>query len=222
MSPDSPPEPGPATTIRATAAQIVLVLAIIIAYAGLSIYSDSNPSAKSLATGLSIGPILLIGLVLLWRWCHRAIATATTSIAALLLYRYWPALTQYYRWSDLIQQCGAYVLVTVSFAYSLTGGRVPLCTQISEKLHGALAPAEIAYLHRATILWTGFYALLSAAILTLFFVASARVWSLFVNFATYALIGIVFLADHTIRRRVLPPRPGGLLAAIRHSLTGSA
>jgi uncharacterized membrane protein len=200
----------------------VLVLAIIIAYAGLSIYSDSNPSAKSLATSLSIGPILLIGLALLWRWCHRAIATAMTLIAALLLYRYWPALTQYYRWSDLIQQCGAYVLVTVSFAYSLTGGRVPLCTQISERLHGALDPAEMLYLRRATFVWAVFYAVLAATILALFFLASARLWTLFVNFATYALIGAVFLADHAIRRRVLPPRPGGLLAAIRHSLTGSA
>jgi len=67
-----------------------------------------------------------------------------------------------------------------------------------------------------------FYAVLAATILALFFLASARLWTLFVNFATYALIGAVFLADHAIRRRVLPPRPGGLLAAIRHSLTGSA
>jgi uncharacterized membrane protein len=47
-----------------------------------------------------------------------------------------------------------------------------------------------------------------------------RLWSLFVNFGTFALIGVVFFTDHGIRRYLLPRRPGGLFAALRQSLTG--
>jgi uncharacterized membrane protein len=62
---------------------------------------------------------------------------------------------------------------------------------------------------------------LAAAILVLFFAASIRVWSLFVNFGTFALMVVMGFADHAIRRRVLPRHPGGgILAIIRRSLIG--
>jgi uncharacterized membrane protein len=103
----------------------------------------------------------------------------------------------------------------------LFGGRVPLCTLLSRRLHGPLAPAEIAYTRKATVAWTLFYGLLALAILVLFFVTSLRVWSLFTNFAVFGLIGLMFAADHALRRRLLPYRPGGIMAALRQSLTGS-
>ncbi len=134
---------------------------------------------------------------------------------------YRDVLTQYYEWSDVIQQFGVYSLASFGFARSLWGGRVPLCTQLMAKLYGPLSPAEIRYTHRATVVWAVFYLLLAAAIFILFFAVSLRLWSLFTNFATFGLIGIVFFTDHAIRRIVLPHRPGGILAALRQSITGS-
>jgi uncharacterized membrane protein len=88
----------------------------------------------------------------------------------------------------------------------LTGGRVPVCTQIANGLRGALDPAEIAYTRRATLAWTVFYAVMTASILGLYFVVPLRVWSLFVNFATFGLIGLMALVDHALRRRVFSRR----------------
>jgi uncharacterized membrane protein len=206
---------------RSSTRQLAVLIALIAGYAALSHYSNSRPDAKGLATGLSIGPVFLIGSLLLWRWTHPLIAALACALCGVLLYRYWDILTHYYEWSDLVQQCGAYVLVAVSFGRSLKGARVPLCTQLALKLHGALTPVEIGYTRKATVAWTIFYGLLAAAILSLFFVATRRIWSLFTNFATFALMGLMFFADHAIRRRVLPHRPGGIRAALRQTLTGS-
>lgn len=202
--------------------QMAVVVTLIVGYAALSHYSNSVPDVKGLATALSIGPIVLIGGVLLWRWSHPLLAAPLLAIVGVLLFHYWPLLTRYYEWSDLVQQFAAYALVSLTFARSLFGGRVPVCTQMTDKLHGPLTPVEIAYTRKATAAWTIFYALLAAAILILFFVAPLRIWSLFVNFAAFGIIGVMFIADHTLRRRVLPHRPGGILAALRQSLTGSS
>jgi uncharacterized membrane protein len=206
---------------RATVLQLAAVVSLIAGYAALSQYSNSVPDAKGLATGLSIGPILLIGGVMVWRWSHPLLAASIWVLAGVLLFLYWPFLTEYYDWSDVVQQCAAYGFVSISFARSLSGGRVPVCTQLTDKLHGPLTPTEIAYTRKATVAWALFYALLAVTILFLFFVTPLRMWSLFVNFASFGLIGLMFLADHAIRRRVLPHRPGGILAVLRQSLTGS-
>jgi uncharacterized membrane protein len=199
---------------------MTVVLVLTVGYALLSHYSNTVPDAKGLGAGLSVGPILLIAALLVWRWSHPLLAASIFLLAGALLYHCWPVLKQYYEWADVAQQCAAYGLVSCVFAHSLWGGRVPVCTQMTEKLHGPLTPREIAYTRGATVAWTVFYGLLAAVIGILFLVTSLRVWSLFVNFATFGLIGIVFLADHAIRQRVLPRRPGGILAAIRQSLSG--
>ncbi|MEA3150328.1 MAG: hypothetical protein QOD56_1267, partial [Gammaproteobacteria bacterium] len=67
------------------------------------------------------------------------------------------------------------------------------------KVHDELSAAEIAYTLRATVVWALFYGLMAVAIAILFFTAPERVWSLFVNFATFGLIAAACLADAAIR-----------------------
>ena len=197
------------------------IAALVLAYAALSLYSASSPGARGLGAALSLGPVVLIGVFLVWRWIHPAAGIVTAGLLGLILYRYWAALEQNYEWGDLAQQCGAYALVAVSFARSLHGGRVPLCTQLASKMHGELTPAEITYTRGATWAWAVFYALLAAAILVLFFAAPLRVWSLFVNFATFGLMLIMGIADHALRRRLTPRHAdGGILTIIRRALIG--
>jgi uncharacterized membrane protein len=197
------------------------ILALIIAYAVLSHYSASSPDNKGLGAALSIGPVLLIGVALAWRWTRPLTALLISGSLCAFLYAYWPVVERNYEWADLAQQCGAYSLVALTFARSLFAGRVPVCTQLAGKLHAALTPAEIVYTRHATVAWVVFYVLMTMAIFILFFAASLRVWSLFVNFAAFGLIMLMGIAEHVIRRRVLPWRAdGGILAIIRRSLTG--
>jgi uncharacterized membrane protein len=201
--------------------QLTAVAVLVVGYAALSHYSASTPDAKGLGAALSVGPVFLIGLVLAWRWTRPLTALLITGSSCAILYRYWPAIERNYEWADLAQQCGAYALVALAFARSLFAGRVPICTQLAAQIHGELTPAEIAYTRRATAAWVVFYVLLAAAILILFFTVPLRIWSLFVNFAVFGLMMLMGLADHAIRRRVLPRHPsGGILAVIRRSLIG--
>jgi len=222
-SPLQPPEPpvDGASQPGMSRLQMAAVAALIIGYAALSHYSNSSPHVKGLGAALSLAPIVLIGAVLAWRWAPPILALGVMASVGMLLYRFWPVLENNYEWADLIQQCAAYGLIALSFGRSLFGGRVPVCTQLAKRLHGALTPEEISYTRRATAAWTVFYLLAAAAVLTLFFVASLRIWSLFVNFALFGLIALMGIADYAVRRHVLPRRRGGgIVAALRQSLIG--
>jgi uncharacterized membrane protein len=202
--------------------ELAIVAAFIGVYALISQYGYSDTKNQGVGAGLSIGPIALIGVVLAWRWTPRWVAAGLTLLIASLVYFSWPFLKAHYEWSDFVQQAGAFGLIAFGFGRSLLGGRVPTCTLLADKLHGPLTPAETAYTRRATIVWCLFYTLLTGAIIALFFAASTHVWSLFVNFGTFGLMGLLFLADHALRHRLLPRRPGGgIVAALLQSLTGA-
>jgi uncharacterized membrane protein len=206
---------------RQQSGAIAIVAAIFVIYAGLSYYSDSTPAAVGLATGLSLAPVLLIAVVLLWRWTGGLIASSLTLVGCVVLYTKWAFLEEHYQWSNLVQQCGAYALAALGFARSLFAGQVPLCTKVMEKMHGALTAAETSYTRRATVAWAIFYALLTLAILVLFLVGPMRVWSFFTNFGTYVLMALMFAGEHALRAQLLPRRPnGGIWPALRQLLGG--
>jgi uncharacterized membrane protein len=224
----SPPEIAAPATVPDTAATSnaqrlwwTLIAALFLGYAALSHYSASTPDARWLGAALSLGPVILVAVALLWRWAHPAVAILVAALLGALMYVYWAAFEQNYEWSDLVQQCGIYALVAASFARSLFGARVPLCTQFAAKMHGELSDAEVSYTRGATWAWAIFYAMLTVATLVLFFAVPLRVWSLFITFGTFALIVIAGIVDHAIRRRRLPRHAdGGLIGVIRRSLIG--
>jgi uncharacterized membrane protein len=201
--------------------QLWVIAALLIVYAALSQYAASVPDARRLGACLSIGPIFLIGIWLAWRWTRAAIALSITAAMAAILYLAWPMIERHYAWADLAQQCGAFGLVAAAFARSLFAGRIPLCTQLAEQLHGTLTPEELAYTRRATAAWSGFYGLLVLGILGLFFAVPLAAWSSFVNFGTFGLMILAGIIDHLVRRRLLPQRPGeGWAQIIRRALIG--
>ena len=212
---------SPPAALHLSPLQLSALAAVLVGYAALSHYSNSTPSAKGLGAALSVGPVLLIGAVLTWRWAGRLIAAAATAIAGVFIYRHWAAFENNYEWGDLVQQCGVYALVALSFARTLGSGRLPLCTRLAVELHGPLAPLEITYTRRATLAWAIFYFLIAAAVAILFFAAPLRVWSIFVNFATLGLIALMYIADHVLRHYVLPRRePVNLRKLLQRILVG--
>jgi uncharacterized membrane protein len=196
--------------------QLAAIIAFAVAYAGLSHYSNSAAKTHDLGVGLALGPLLAIGLALLWRWTHVGAALLAAVGAALLLRHYWPVLEKNFGVVYLLQEGGFYGLMAASFGRSLLGGRVALCTQLADKVHGPLTPQEVLYTRRVTAAWTLFFISITAATVSLFVFAPLRIWSLFANFCVLPLIGLMFVAEYAVRQRVLPqvPRPG-ILAAVR-------
>jgi uncharacterized membrane protein len=196
--------------------QLAAIIAFVVAYAGLSHYSNSVAKTHDLGVALALGPLLAVGLVLIWRWTHLAVALLGAAAVGVVLRHYWPMLEKNFSVVYLLQEAGFYGLMAASFGQSLLGGRVALCTQLADKVHGPLTPQEVLYTRRVTAAWTLFFILITAATLSLFVFAPLRIWSLFANFCVLPLIGLMFVAEYAVRQRVLPqvPRPG-ILAAVR-------
>jgi uncharacterized membrane protein len=196
--------------------QLAAIIAFAAAYAGLSHYGNSVAKTHDLGVGLALGPVLTIGLLLLWRGTHLWVALVGTAAAAVVLRHYWPVLERNFSVVYLLQEGGFYSLMAASFGRSLFGRRVALCTLLADKVHGPLTPQEVLYTRRVTAAWTVFFILITAATLSLFVFAPLRIWSLFANFCVLPLIGLMFVAEYAVRRRVLPQVPRrGILAAVR-------
>ncbi len=196
--------------------QLTAIIAFAVAYAGLSHYSNSRPGPHDLGVGLTVVPLLVVGLLLLWRWTHLGVAVLVAAAAAALLQRYWPFLEQNFPLVYLLQEGGFYTLMAASFGQSLRGGREALCTQLADKVHGPLTPQEVIYTRQVTAAWTLFFVFITAATVALFILAPLRIRSLFANFCVPALIGLMFAGEYAVRRHTLPQVPrAGLLAAVR-------
>jgi uncharacterized membrane protein len=203
--------------------RVVVVTAMLLGYAALSQYSASsaNSHAKTVGAALSVAPVLLIAVGLLWWWGRPLAALLIAALSSVLLYLNWPLIERNYEWADLAQQCSIYGLVALVFARSLSANRTPLCTLLAQQMYGELTAMESAYMRRATGAWALFYGLMTAAVLGLFFAVSLRQWSLFVNFVARGLMVVAGFVDHAMRRRLLPRhREGGILTLIRRSLAG--
>jgi uncharacterized membrane protein len=196
--------------------QLAAVVVFFIAYSTLSHYSNSNPQAQDLGAALALAPMLTIGLALIWRWSGALPAILGAAAMAFLLHHYWPLFTQNFIIVYLIQQCGFYAIMAISFGRSLLKGRVPLCTQLADKVHGPLSALELRYTRGVTIAWVIFFLLNMAVTCLLFAFAPLRIWSLFVNFFSLPLILLMFVGEYAVRRRVLSQIPrSGLIATLR-------
>src|ERR1035437_5332776 len=125
--------------------QSAAVILFIVAYAGLSHYSNSVAKTHDLGVGLAIAPVLTIGLLLIWRWTHLWVAGLLAAAAAVTLSHFWPGLGQNFSDLYLLQESGFYSLMAASFGQSLLGRRVALCTQLADKVHGPLSAQEVTY-----------------------------------------------------------------------------
>jgi uncharacterized membrane protein len=196
--------------------QLAAVILFVVAYAALSHYSNTTAKTHDLGVGLAVGPILTVGLLLLWRWTHWGVALLAAAAVAALLRQYWPVLEGSFTWVYLIQEAGFYSLMAASFGQSLLGDRVALCTQLADKIHGPLTPQEVLYTRRVTAAWALFFILIFLVTVGLFLFSPLRIWSLFANFCVLPLIGLMFVAEYAVRKRALPQlRRRGILAAVR-------
>jgi uncharacterized membrane protein len=196
--------------------QLAAIIVFVVAYAGLSHYSNTVAATRDWGVALALGPVLVIGIALVWRWTHLPVALLAAAAAAVLLHHYWPAMEKNFPVVYLLQEGGFYSLMAASFGLSLRRHRVALCTQLADKVHGPLTPQELLYTRRVTAAWGLFFLVMTAVTLILFVSAPLRIWSLFANFCVVPLMGLMFVAEYAVRRRVLPQVPRrGILAAVR-------
>jgi len=190
-------------------------VALVIAYALLANYTNVTPSAKPLGALLAIAPPLVLGVGLAWRSAYRLVSLALAVLAVVLIVNFWQVLRSNFSLLYLLEDIGFYSLLSVTFARSLVGGRVPLCTYWADLVHGPLPALVARYTRKATAAWALFFALVGAASLALYVFAPLRVWSVFSYFVTFPLVVLMFVGEYAVRRSVLPPlHRSGLLDSV--------
>jgi len=190
-------------------------------YAGLSHYSNSAAGGRELGTALALAPITLVAAILAWRTTPPAVAALLCAGLAGAIVGLWPVLRQNYPLINLVQDSSVYCLLGITFGRSLLPGRVALCTQLANREHGPLSTDEVRYTGRVTAAWTAFFFLITVVSILLYVWAPLRIWSVFINFCVLPLVGVMFIAEYQLRRRILPGKRTGLLATLRVYLAAS-
>jgi uncharacterized membrane protein len=155
--------------------------------------------------------------VVIWRNTHPAFSLLLVAGLGGALFEFWPLLKQHYSLFFLIQESTVYGFLGLSFGRSLLPGRVALCTQLADKVHGPLSPREIWYTRRVTVAWAILFFVVTGISLILFTFAPLRVWSAYINFCVMPSgIGMFLVETLVVRRRVLPQVKGsGLIDTVR-------
>jgi uncharacterized membrane protein len=210
-----------------TKLQVAAVPVGLIAYASLCHYSNSSERGHGWGAPLALAPFLGAGLGVIWRTGPRggrpALFAALIAATALGIYFGWDALERNFGWIYLLQECGFYGLLALSFGRSLRRGATPLCTSLADRVHGPLSAAELRYTRVATTAWFVFFTVLVFLEIVLFCSIPLTAWSFFSYFCTLPLVLLMFIAEYAVRRRVLPQtRVAGLWATMRIYFARSA
>ncbi|CAN5453678.1 hypothetical protein BH11PSE11_BH11PSE11_02830 [soil metagenome] len=182
----------------------IAIIGLLVGYALLAHYTNTNSRYATLGTVLALTPILLALLTLAWHSAHRVAMLALVGAACVALLIAWTRLEQNFHAIYWIEHAGTQLVLFLVFARTLRAGREPMCSYFARMVHGPLAPVLADYTRRITIAWAVFFALMSATSTLLFFAAPLSVWSVFVNFLTGPLICLMFLVEYGARHWLLP------------------
>lgn len=187
---------------------ILLALAYPLLLHASVIYDDSRLAFAALAF---LGAVALyVPLRQKRRWAWAAFFVLLGALAALQfsgrggIARYLPSLA-------------IPAALGVLFGSSLRPGREALITGIARFARKGQMPAELErYTRRLTLLWTLMFVLMFTVALLLIAARQWTLWSLFSNFVSYGIVGMLFFVEYWYRRWRFPQHEhGGFIEHIR-------
>jgi uncharacterized membrane protein len=187
--------------LRGTVSAGVLLSWLVAAYVGSSGIGDPDVSAA-----IAVFPLLLAGAMMLGTHLGRAWAWLLAVLLVGSVVTLWPLLRLNVRAVYYLQHVGTHLVLAAVFGRTLIGERDALITRMARFIHGEqLSERHLRYTRQVTAAWTVFF-LANAAVSTLVFVsAPVGWWAVYANLLTGPLIGLMFVGEHFVRVRVLPP-----------------
>lgn len=192
------------------------IAALVIGYSLLAHYTNQSPDRAHLGGLVALAPAFSITLLFAWRSPRRLTMLAVLAVTTAILAWQWSALTQHVGLVYWLQYMSMQLVLFIMFARTLFGGRKPLCTRFAESVHAPLSPEHVVYARQVTVAWSVFFAAMALISTGLFFLAPLAVWSIFANFLTFPLVGLMFVAEYWMRKWLLPEmRHAHILDAVR-------
>ncbi len=184
--------------------QWLVIAVVVIGYPLLAHYTNEPSHDPSLGAVVAVTPVLLIALVLAWKSAHRPVMLGIVAVSCLALAAAWRVLENHFDLVYWLQNIGMQLILFMTFGRTLIAGRQPLCTRFAVALYGPISPEHEIYTRQVTLAWALFFAAMALVSTLLFFLAPLALWSVFANFLTLPLVALMFVAEFTIRRSVLP------------------
>lgn len=185
-------------------ARLLTIIGLIIGYAFLAHYTNSRPGIEMLGTLLALAPLVAAALSMAWHAAHRMAMMGLFCIGCVALWAAWPRLVDHYSMIFWLEHAGTELMLCALFGRTLHGGREAMCTYFARIVHGGMTPPVARYTRQVTHAWVWFFGTMAAVSTLLFFSAPLHAWSMFANFFTGPLIGLMFVAEYLIRRQLLP------------------
>lgn len=189
-----------------------LAVLLVLGWIASAHLASSGIGPVDLHTVVAVAPLLAAAAAMLWQTPLRGgPAWGLMLLMAGVLTWGWGWLRGNLPWLYYLQHLGTHLAMAAWFGRSLTAGREPVVTGLARMIFGdGISERKRWYTRQVTLGWTVFF-VVNALVSTLLFAwAPTEVWSVHANVLTGPLIGLVFLVEMLVRRRVLPPaeRPG--------------
>lgn len=195
-------------------------VAAVVAYQVLAHHAVATPDEHGLGLAMALAPPLLLALGAAARAPRRAWWLTLWMAGTLALWTARTPLAQHFEWGLYLEHASFNLGMALLFGRTLAAGRMPLCTQFATMIRGAhakrLSPAVVRYTRHITLAWTVFFGAIAAVSTLLFAFAPIVDWSTFANYLAMPLVGVMFVAEHAVRRFVVPEEPQArMMDAIR-------
>lgn len=190
----------------------LLAALLVLGWIASAHLASSGIGPADLHTVVAVAPLLAAAAALLWQTPLRGAPTwGLMLLMAGGLAWCWGWLRGNLPWLYYLQHLGTHLAMAAWFGRSLMAGREPVVTGLARMIFGdGISERKRWYTRQVTLGWTVFFVGNALASTLLFAWAPTEVWSVHANVLTGPLIGLFFLAEMLVRRRLLPPteRPG--------------
>jgi uncharacterized membrane protein len=193
----------------------IATAAVMVAWALAAHLGSAGQGHPDLTAALGVAPIVAALAMLLWRVRHPLwVAGSGLALLAALAWL-WPALRQNVALLFFIQHLGINLALAALFGRTLSGPGEPLATRLARIVHnGVLSERQLRYTRQVTRAWTLFFLANAAVSALLYALAPVALWSFYANILTGPLVGLMFVAEHLLRMRVLPPEERPSIAEV--------
>lgn len=193
--------PSPTQVLRSLALIALMAAWAIAAYLGST--GQISPDAN---TAVGAAPFVVVLVMLVWRVRHPLGVAAGGLLVAATLAWLWPSLRQNAALLYFIEHLGTNLALAALFGKTLFGRGEPLITRFARIVNdGVLSERQLRYTRQATLAWTLFFLANATLSSLLYALAPHVVWSFYASLLTAPLVGLMFVAEHLWRMRVLPP-----------------
>jgi len=186
---------------RALAVVLLLMLWAVVAHMG-----SAGIGSVDLNAAIAVMPLLFAWTVLLLHSVRPALRLVGIIAAGGLILIMWGQLRQNILLLYYLQHLGGHLVLAVLFGRTLTGTGDALITTMDRYIYGnSQSQGKIRYTRQLTLAWALFFVTNAMVSTGLFLWAPVALWSIHANLLTGPLIGLMFLVQHLVQKRVLQP-----------------